>query len=196
MLTVAAVVEHLERLFPPRLAAEWDNVGLLLGDRAAPSGRLMTCLTVTPEVAAEAVERQAGLIVTHHPILFRAAKRLTADSAEGRMLLALAPAGVAVYSPHTAFDNAAGGINDLLAAAAGSDRRGAAAARRGAEAGQARRLRPGQRPGEGVRTPCSPPGRAASASTASAVSAWPAPARSSAPTRPTRPSARRAGARR
>ena len=115
MLTIAAVIDHLERLAPPRLAADWDNVGLLLGDRSGPVCRVMTCLTVTPASAAEAVARQASLIVSHHPILFRAAKRLTTDSAEGRMLLDLVRAGVAVYSPHTALDNAAGGINDLLA---------------------------------------------------------------------------------
>jgi dinuclear metal center YbgI/SA1388 family protein len=115
MLTLADVIDHLERLAPPRLAADWDNVGLLLGERTSPVARLMTCLTVTPESAAEAVERKADLIVTHHPILFKAARRLTGDTLEGRMLLSLARAGVAVYSPHTAFDNAAGGINDLLA---------------------------------------------------------------------------------
>jgi dinuclear metal center YbgI/SA1388 family protein len=48
-------------------------------------------------------------------VLFRATKRLTTGSAEGRMLLDLIRAGVAVYSPHTAFDNAPGGINDLIA---------------------------------------------------------------------------------
>jgi dinuclear metal center YbgI/SA1388 family protein len=115
MLTLAAVMAHLEQLAPPRLAADWDNVGLLLGDRAASVRRIMTCLTVTPDSAAEAIERQADLIVSHHPILFRAVKRLSSDSVEGQMLLGLARAGVAVYSPHTAFDNAAAGINDLLA---------------------------------------------------------------------------------
>jgi dinuclear metal center YbgI/SA1388 family protein len=115
MLTVAAVIDHLERLAPTRQAADWDNVGLLLGDRAGPVNRIMTCLSVTPASASEAVDRQVSLIVTHHPILFRAAKRLTTDNAEGQMLLDLARAGVAVYSPHTALDNAAGGINDLLA---------------------------------------------------------------------------------
>src|SRR5262249_35747256 len=55
------------------------------------------------------------LIVTHHPVLFRAVKRLTTSTPEGRTLLALVRAGVAVYSPHTAFDNAPGGINDSLA---------------------------------------------------------------------------------
>jgi dinuclear metal center YbgI/SA1388 family protein len=114
-LTVAAVVDFLERFAPPGLAADWDNVGLLLGDRSARVRRLLTCLTVTPDVAAEAGAEKAQLIVTHHPILFRAVKRLTASHPEGRMLLALIRAGVAVYSPHTAFDNTAGGINDALA---------------------------------------------------------------------------------
>jgi len=114
MPTVAAVVGFLEEFAPPRLAAEWDNVGLLLGDRQARVKRIMTCLTVTPESAAEAVEAKAQLIVTHHPILFRPVKRLTTGNPEGRMLLSLIRAGVAVYSPHTAFDNTRGGINDAI----------------------------------------------------------------------------------
>jgi dinuclear metal center YbgI/SA1388 family protein len=77
--------------------------------------RLLTCLTVTPAVVAEALAEKAELIVTHHPILFRGAKRLSTASADGRLLWPLARAGVAVYSPHTAFDNTAGGINDSLA---------------------------------------------------------------------------------
>lgn len=115
MFTVAAVMDYLDQLVPCQLAADWDNVGLLLGEQAATVERIMTCLTVTPESAAEAVAGRANLIVTHHPILFRGVKRLTNATAEGRMLLELARAGVAVYSPHTAFDNARGGINELLA---------------------------------------------------------------------------------
>jgi dinuclear metal center YbgI/SA1388 family protein len=115
MLTVAAVVDYLEQFAPSWLAAEWDNVGLLLGERGGPAERIMTCLTVTPESAAEAVAAKAQLIVTHHPILFRAVKRLTDATPEGAMLLELARAGVAVYSPHTAFDNTPNGINEILA---------------------------------------------------------------------------------
>ena len=115
MLTVAAVVEFLKQFAPPPLAADWDNVGLLLGDADAEVRRVLTCLTVTSEVAAEAVAEGVQCIVTHHPILFRAVKRLTTATSEGRMLLALIRAGAAVYCPHTAFDNTAGGINDALA---------------------------------------------------------------------------------
>jgi dinuclear metal center YbgI/SA1388 family protein len=114
MLTVANIIDFLDQFAPPRLAADWDNVGLLLGDRAAQVQRVMTCLTVTPETAAEALAEEAQLIVAHHPILFRAAKRLTTATPEGRTVLTLARSGVAVYSPHTAFDNTPGGINDVL----------------------------------------------------------------------------------
>jgi dinuclear metal center YbgI/SA1388 family protein len=115
MPTVATVCAHLDHFAPPTIAADWDNVGLLFGDGAAEVRRIITCLTVTPAVVAEAVAETAELIVTHHPILFRGAKRLSTATAEGRLLWPLARAGVAVYSPHTAFDNAAGGINDSLA---------------------------------------------------------------------------------
>src|SRR5262249_37164437 len=115
MPNVAELTKYLDRFASPGLAAEWDNVGLLVGDPTAAVQRVLTCLTVTPEVVAEAVESGVQLIVTHHPVLFRATKRLTTASAEGRMLLDLIRAGIAVHSPHTAFDNTHGGINDLIA---------------------------------------------------------------------------------
>lgn len=114
MPTVADVAAHLDRFAPPGTAADWDNVGLLLGDAAGPADRILTCLTVTPEVVQEAVAGGVQLIVTHHPVLFRGAKRLTSETPDGRLLLPLLRAGVAVYSPHTAFDNCRDGINDSI----------------------------------------------------------------------------------
>jgi dinuclear metal center YbgI/SA1388 family protein len=115
MPTVGIICASLDRFAPPERAAEWDNVGLLLGDPNTEVQRVLTCLTVTPEVVAEAIETGVQLIVTHHPILFRGAKRLSTTSSDGKLLWPLARVGVAVYSPHTAFDNTAGGVNDILA---------------------------------------------------------------------------------
>jgi dinuclear metal center YbgI/SA1388 family protein len=115
MATVADFTQFLQTFAPLNLAEEWDNVGLLLGDPAAPVRRVMTCLSVTPEAVAEAVREQVQLIVSHHPVLFRPTQKWTAATAEGGMLLTLVQAGCAVYSPHTAFDNTPGGINDILA---------------------------------------------------------------------------------
>jgi len=112
--TVAELVQWLEDFAPSRLAEPWDNVGLLWGDPAASVGRLMTCLTVTRITAAEAVAEQADLIVSHHPVLFRAVQRIRADLPVTAPLWILARAGIAVASPHTAFDSTAGGINDGL----------------------------------------------------------------------------------
>ncbi|MBL9122703.1 MAG: Nif3-like dinuclear metal center hexameric protein, partial [Planctomycetaceae bacterium] len=115
MPTVDEVTAFLDRFAPAELAADWDNVGLLLGDRQGAVERVMTCLTVTPRSAAEAVRERANLIVTHHPLPFRPLRRLTTDAHEGRLLWELARAGISIYSPHTAFDSTRGGINQQLA---------------------------------------------------------------------------------
>jgi dinuclear metal center YbgI/SA1388 family protein len=115
MPTIAAIATFLEQLAPFRLAEDWDNVGLLVGHRDRSITKVMTCLTVTPASAAEAIEAGAELIVTHHPIPFAAVKRLTADTTVGRVLLDLIAARVAVFSAHTAFDSAGEGINQRLA---------------------------------------------------------------------------------
>jgi len=115
MPTIATIAALLEELAPARLAEDWDNVGLLVGNKNQTVKKTMTCLTVTPASAAEAIEAGAELIVTHHPIPFIATKRLTAESTAGRLLLELIAAGVAVYSAHTAFDSAGEGVNQRLA---------------------------------------------------------------------------------
>lgn len=116
MNRVADVAEFLEAFAPAHLAEAWDNVGLLVGDPSANVERIMTCLTITPASASEAIAERAQLIVAHHPLPFRPLKQLTTATPEGRMLLDLIAAGVAVYSPHTAFDSAATGINQQIAA--------------------------------------------------------------------------------
>lgn len=119
MATVRAITDFLTAFAPPRLAEEWDNVGLLVGDPDRDVRRVMTCLTVTPDSAAEAIDERAALIVSHHPMPFRALKRITTESTVGRLLWTLIGAGIAIHSPHTAFDSAATGINQRLAVGLG-----------------------------------------------------------------------------
>ncbi|PQO35735.1 Nif3-like dinuclear metal center hexameric protein [Blastopirellula marina] len=114
-LNLTSVCEFLERFAPRQLAESWDNVGLLVGDSEQSIEGIVTCLTVTPEVVEEAVEAGADLIVTHHPMPFRPLKQITTDSTVGQMLLKLIQNNIAVYSPHTAFDSCAEGINFQLA---------------------------------------------------------------------------------
>jgi len=114
---LATILATLRSLAPLELAESWDNTGLLLGDPSQPVERVLTCLTLSGDVAEEAIESGAQLIVSHHPVLFRAVKSLTTATAEGRTLLKLLAARVAVYSPHTAYDSSTDGINAQLATA-------------------------------------------------------------------------------
>jgi len=115
VVRLGLICEYLESLAPARLSAEWDNVGLLAGDYDAEVQRVMTCLTMTADTVAEAIERQADLVVVHHPLPFKPLMRITTDSPEGRYLLDLLGAQIHLFSPHTAWDSAAGGINQKLA---------------------------------------------------------------------------------
>ena len=115
MPSIGDVTTVLEQFAPTAFAEDWDNVGLLVGDPDWSVQRVMTCLTMTPDSVAEAVENQANLVVTHHPLPFQPLKTITNSTIPGRMLLDLIAAKIAVYSPHTAFDSAPAGINQHLA---------------------------------------------------------------------------------
>ena len=119
--TVSELEGLVGGIAPYELAEEWDNVGLLLGRRSASVTRVLVALDLTQEAvdAAKALDAQA--IVTHHPIMFSARKRVTDDDREGRLMLELAEAGIAHIAAHTNLDSAPGGVNDTLMAAMGAE---------------------------------------------------------------------------
>ena len=121
-MKLAELCEHLERIAPPALAAEWDNVGLLAGDPAANVRQVLLAVDLTGAVLAEAISLSADLIVCYHPPIFEPVRRLRADSAgpAGQVFEAIRR-GVAVYAMHTALDAAPGGTNDVLADVLGLD---------------------------------------------------------------------------
>lgn len=115
MTTLQRILTTLDELAPLRTAESWDNVGLLVGDRSREVHRVMCCLTVTDATLDEAIESEAELIVTHHPIPFKPVPRITADSTTGKLLLRAIEHRIAIYSPHTAWDNSEVGINAQFA---------------------------------------------------------------------------------
>jgi dinuclear metal center YbgI/SA1388 family protein len=115
-MKVSDLVGAMESIAPSSFAAPWDNVGLLVGDPAAPLARVLLTIDCTREVVAEAAQGGAGgAIVAYHPVLFEAQKRFVA----GSLGFEAARAGLSVYCPHTALDVAVGGTNDVLAEAIG-----------------------------------------------------------------------------
>ncbi len=116
---VSDVVGIINKKFPFGLSEEWDNVGLQVGDAASQVERIMVALDPLPEVLDEALDRNCQLLVTHHPLLFKPLRHVTAGTPAGRLLLRAASRGLAVVAMHTNYDIADGGLNDLLAACLG-----------------------------------------------------------------------------
>lgn len=115
MPIIKDITAAIEQVAPPALAQDWDNVGLLVGDPNAQVTDVLLTLDITEAVVREAVDKGAGLIISHHPLLFNPVKTITTHDEIGRMLLTLIKNNIAVYAAHTNIDVAKGGINDALA---------------------------------------------------------------------------------
>jgi len=105
----------IEEMAPLSLAESWDNAGLQVGDPDAGVERILLALDVSLDVAREAKEKSAGLIVCHHPLLLNPLKSVGFDRPEGKLIAYLIKNGITVYAAHTNLDAAAGGVSAVLA---------------------------------------------------------------------------------
>ena len=113
------IVEFMDNLAPRKLAEGYDNVGLLVGSMRNKVERILVSLDVTREVAEEAVARKADMIVSHHPVIFKALKQVREDDAKGAVLYELIKNNISVYCAHTNLDVIENGVNASLASKLG-----------------------------------------------------------------------------
>lgn len=112
---VSDVQGVLHRIAPPALAEEWDNVGLQFGDPGAPAGLILLALEVTSAVLDETERLRAGLLITHHPLLFRPPKSLAEIAPGPRLITRLIRLNLALLAAHTNLDSVPEGTNGELA---------------------------------------------------------------------------------
>ena len=115
MVTVGDILNYINTLAPASMKMDWDNVGLLCGSRNTPVTKVLVALDPFETVCQEAFDEGAQLILTHHPLIFRAPNAVTDDTALGRSILFLAKHGISAINAHTNLDCAPGGVNDVLA---------------------------------------------------------------------------------
>ena len=72
IMTIKDVIAHLEELAPLATAEDFDNVGLLVGDRNAIISGVLVTLDTLETVVDEAIKNNCNLIVSFHPIILRA----------------------------------------------------------------------------------------------------------------------------
>lgn len=113
------IIRVMESFAPPVLAEKWDNPGLLVGNPDDEIDSVLLTLDVTMESVDYAVHHNIGLIISHHPVIFNKLAAIRTDTYDGRLLQKLLVHHIAVYSAHTNWDSAEGGVNDILASRIG-----------------------------------------------------------------------------
>lgn len=113
--TAREIGDALESWADPRYAESYDNIGLLVGRRDREVQCALIALDLTPAVIQEADRLGAGMILTHHPLLFKPTQRILADDLQGQMILQLARLDITLFSIHTNLDSVTGGVSFDLA---------------------------------------------------------------------------------
>lgn len=114
-MTVAEFVAALDRWCPFGLAYDWDNVGLNVGDPAAVVTGGIVALDLTHGVLDEAREAGANVVVTHHPLVFKPLKAVTAGAGPAGLAYRCARDGIAHIALHTNLDVVPDGVSHALA---------------------------------------------------------------------------------
>lgn len=111
MTTVQDVYDYIDAIAPFSGQMDFDNSGLLVGDPNKVVQKIAVCLDITCDTVGEAMEQGADLMVSHHPVLFKARKKLL----QGDPAYLLVSGGMSAVCAHTNLDVAVGGVNDVLA---------------------------------------------------------------------------------
>jgi len=113
-VTIADMAEIMADIAPPCLAEKWDNVGLQVGQMDWPVKNVRIALDPLPEVV-NSVCREADLLITHHPLIFKPLKTIDLKSPLGAVIDKAVRHKLGIFSAHTNLDSSAQGINDYLA---------------------------------------------------------------------------------
>ena len=114
---LADIIDVLDAAYPPRLAQDWDSVGLVCGDPAETVETVTVAVDATAAVVAEVPDR--GLLLAHHPLLLRGVDTVAASTAKGALVHQMIRTGRALFTAHTNADAASPGVSDALADALG-----------------------------------------------------------------------------
>ncbi|GGG41594.1 Nif3-like dinuclear metal center hexameric protein [Bizionia arctica] len=113
-MIVQDVINHIEALSPLAYAEDFDNVGLLVGDKNNNLTGVLVTLDTLEAVIDEAIESNCNLIVSFHPIIFQGLKKLTGKTYVERVVMKALKHDIAIYAMHTALDNSILGVNNMI----------------------------------------------------------------------------------
>jgi len=113
--SVSKIMKILNQLAPFETAEPWDNVGLIIGNESRQTSRILLALDLSDAVIEEAITEGIDLIITHHPAIFKAVKRVNSNDAVGRRIIKCIENGINVIAAHTNLDKSLhSGINRAI----------------------------------------------------------------------------------
>ena len=114
-MKISAIIEHLEAIAPAPLQESYDNAGLITGNDSWECSGILLCLDAIENVLQEAIEKKCNLVIAHHPILFRAIKKITGSDYVQKVLITAIKHDIAIYAIHTNLDNVISGVSGKMA---------------------------------------------------------------------------------
>ncbi|MGM9741706.1 MAG: Nif3-like dinuclear metal center hexameric protein [Candidatus Cryptobacteroides sp.] len=118
-MTVKDITDVMEAFAPLGIQEEWDNSGLVIGSPEDEVHKVLLGFDCTPELIDEAAEWGADMVITHHPLIFHAMKRINGETLTGRAVMKAVRSGIAVYAAHTTADKVIAGVSGAMASRLG-----------------------------------------------------------------------------
>lgn len=113
--TVSDIIKAMEEIAPLRLAENWDNSGLQVGQKKWPATKILTALDPISEVVDYACRNDFDLLITHHPLIFKPLKSIDTSDPAGSIINRAILHQLSIFSAHTNLDSVKDGLNDMLA---------------------------------------------------------------------------------
>ena len=110
MTKIKDIYNYINNIAPFEDAENWDNVGLLVGNMEYDVSKVLVALDLSKAVLEQAVNESVGLIVCHHPVIFKPLAKIEL----GGMLSILIAHNISVICAHTNLDVAEYGVNFCL----------------------------------------------------------------------------------
>ena len=121
MIKVNNIINEMELLAPTYLKEDFDNVGLMVGDKNKEVKKVLLALDCTLKVIEEAKKENVELIITHHPLIFKRPSSITTDTLQGKKIIEWIKNDISLYSSHTNLDSVENGLNDTIVSILGFD---------------------------------------------------------------------------
>ena len=113
-IKIREIIDHLEKIAPLSFQESYDNAGLVTGDKNSEIEKVLICLDITEEIIDEAINDGFKLVISHHPLVFNALKKITGKDYVEKVLIKAIKNDIALYSAHTNLDNVSSGVNAML----------------------------------------------------------------------------------